>query len=211
MSLGTCGSTSQSLSRSRLNSCEPRGEEACVPAPTALLDPDICVASGEALGLKDTTDREIPLADIRAEPGKEGVRVNLFCGRGPSGARGTSLVKVIGWGVKSVGESERSISTLESGYALLELVETGPGVIGIGADMMGFGGPIIIVDDLLGRGARGPPGKVGIKGSSVLDLLGVDDDGGVVSPLRDGGPLAETSFRGVLLGSFSLPSPAEPD
>ena len=84
-------------------------------------------------------------------------------------------------------------------------------MMGIGAEIMGFGAPIIMVDDLLGRGARGPPGRLGARGNSVLDLLGVDDDGGVVSPLRDGGALVETSFLGVLLASLSLPSPADPD
>jgi hypothetical protein len=157
---------------------------------------------GDALGLKEAVDLTFPLDDMRVDPGNDGVRL-IRGARGPSGGRGTSLLSFIGCAAIFVGESAGSSSLGEdSGYPLLVLAEIGACAIGIGDDIMGFGGPIIMVDALFGRGGRGPPGRVGAVGSIVLDLLGVGG-GGVVSPERDAGALVETSFLGVAFGSFS--------
>lgn len=158
---------------------------------------------GDALGLKEAIDLGFPLDEMRVDPGNDGVRL-IRGARGPSGGRGTSLLSFIGCAAIFVGESASSSSLggEDSGYPLWVLAEFGACVVGIGDDMMGFGGPITIVDALFGRGGRGPPGRVGAVGNIVLDLLGVGR-GGVVSPERDGGALVETSFLGAALGSFS--------
>ena len=157
---------------------------------------------GDALGLKEAIDLTFPPDEMRVDPGNDGVRLILGA-RGPSGGRGTSLLSFISCGAIFVRELASSLSLGEdSGYPLLVPVEIGACVIGIGDDMMGLGGPIIMVDALFGRGGRGPPGRVGAVGSIVLDLLGVGR-GGVISPERDGGARVETSFLGAALGSLS--------
>lgn len=97
--------------------------------------------------------------------------------------------------------------------AFIGLAERGG--MGIGADMIGFGALIIIVDARFGRGGLGPPGRVGVilgsAGSAETVVLGVETDGGVLLPVeRAAAERAEMSFRGVDR-SFSRLSVADCD
>jgi hypothetical protein len=67
------------------------------------------------MGLNDIVDLRFPLAETRAEPGpgKEGVRVILLGGRGPSGARGTSLLRFEGRGLVDLGTSPEPVSCVD--------------------------------------------------------------------------------------------------
>ena len=87
--------------------------------------------------------------------------------------------------------------------------------MGIGADMMGFGALIIIVEARFARSGLGPPGNVGAAvgsvGSAETVVLGVETDGGVLLPVeRAAADRAEMSFRGVDR-SFSRASVADCD
>jgi hypothetical protein len=76
------------------------------------------IPSGKGVGLNDIVDLRFPLAETRVEPGpgKEGVRVILLGGRGPSGARGTSLVRFTGRGFG--GPSPGPVSCVDSSGAV---------------------------------------------------------------------------------------------
>jgi len=67
------------------------------------------------MGLNDIVVLRFPLAETRIEPGpgKEGVRAILLGGRGPSGARGTSLVRFEGRGFVNLGASPGPVSCVD--------------------------------------------------------------------------------------------------
>lgn len=172
------------------------------PPPVALL------VTIEAGGRNDAVDLKLPACEIRADPGKEGVRVSLETGRGPSGARGTSLRFIEGRGGCNMFVDSEEWLLLPVRWGCADPL--GPalrGGWGMGAEMIGMGALIIIVDARLARGALGPPGRdggpmVGRDGRADTVVVGVNNSGGV-PPLRSGGARLETSLLGGLL-SFSL-------
>jgi hypothetical protein len=68
--------------------------------PTVLLHPESCITNDEGLAPYDANEQGFLLDEMRIEPGNDGLRETLGQ-RGPLGACGGSLLRIIGRGLNS--------------------------------------------------------------------------------------------------------------